>query len=28
VNERISVADYATAVGFFTGLLRGIDRLP
>ena len=28
VNERISVADYATAVGFFTGLLRGLDRLP
>lgn len=28
VNERISVADYASAVGFFTGLLRGIDRLP
>jgi carboxypeptidase PM20D1 len=28
VNERVSVADYASAVGFFSGLLRGIDRLP
>lgn len=28
VNERVSVADYATAVGFFTQLLCGIDRLP
>ncbi|MEK0430505.1 MAG: hypothetical protein RL139_309 [Gemmatimonadota bacterium] len=28
VNERISVRDYGTAVGFFSQLLRGIDRLP
>ena len=28
VNERVSIADYASAVGFFTQLLRGIDRLP
>ena len=27
VNERVAVADYATAVGFFAGLLRGLDRL-
>lgn len=28
VNERIRVEDYATAVGFFSRLLQGIDRLP
>ena len=27
VNERVSLADYATSVGFFVRLLRGIDRL-
>lgn len=26
-NERVAVKDYATAVGFFARLLRGIDRL-
>jgi carboxypeptidase PM20D1 len=28
VNERIRVSDYATAVGFFANLLRGLDKLP
>jgi carboxypeptidase PM20D1 len=27
VNERVAVADYATAVGFFTRLLSGLDAL-
>jgi len=27
VNERISMADYATSVGFFARLIRGIDAL-
>ncbi len=27
VNERVAVADYASAVGFFSGLLRGLDQL-
>ncbi len=27
VNERVPVTDYATAVGFFARLLRGIDKL-
>jgi carboxypeptidase PM20D1 len=27
VNERIRVEDYAAAVGFFSGLLRGLDAL-
>ncbi len=27
VNERVSVADYASAVQFFSGLLRGLDQL-
>jgi len=27
VDERVSVADYATSVGFFARLLRGINRL-
>jgi carboxypeptidase PM20D1 len=27
VNERVAVADYATSVGFFARLLRGIGRL-
>ena len=27
VNERVRVEDYATAVGFFTGLLRGLEAL-
>lgn len=27
VNERVAVADYATSVGFFARLLRGLDRL-
>jgi carboxypeptidase PM20D1 len=27
VNERVAVADYATSVGFFSRLLRGLDRL-
>lgn len=28
VNERVRVQDYAIAVGFFRGLLQGLDRLP
>ncbi|MDX2059040.1 MAG: M20 family peptidase [Gemmatimonadales bacterium] len=27
VNERVAIRDYAASVGFFTRLLRGIDRL-
>ncbi len=27
VNERVAVADYATSVGFFVRLLRGLDQL-
>lgn len=27
VNERVAVADYATAVGFFGRLIRGLDQL-
>ncbi len=27
LNERVSVADYVTAVGFFTRLLHGLDQL-
>ena len=27
VNERVAIADYATAAGFFSRLLQGLDRL-
>jgi acetylornithine deacetylase/succinyl-diaminopimelate desuccinylase-like protein len=27
VNERVALSDYATAVGFFARLLRGLDTL-
>jgi acetylornithine deacetylase/succinyl-diaminopimelate desuccinylase-like protein len=27
VNERVSVRDYATSVGFFARLIRSLDKL-